>query len=1290
MTLQVNAQHLRKITETAEFIDYRLLNDSLVIAPANELMIPYKDDGENVRVLEQEIVPVNLPDEQKDFLDTYFTQIVAGNDKPVLEILDPGYHRKQRVASLKVHSSRQDVDNNMRFHVIKRLTFRVFKHSSVAPYTQMFSTQQQMPDSPLNSGTWYKIPINKDGIYRIDSGYLDNLGITASNIDPENIQLWGTNGYALPAINSESRPEFSQIPILVSGQSDGDFGSNDFILFYGNSPDREIYNHTDYSFTHELHPFSTENYVYLTVGNEAGLRINESGSSGNPTREIDRFHDFIWLEEDLYKSEPRIKSGIEWFGKLFSPQINSSQTILYDTIPGYIPNTEVQLKIKMGARSESSSRFDLRINQTPLNPLPINAIFSSTSSTGPSARVATLNQTLDNLSIPDDILEVSATFVPSISSAQGWVDWIQVRLHRRLEANNNKLIFYAPEDGDAGETARYSLIGFSSTPRILDVSDPVNPILIPVTGSTNSIEFNYATQPGTRFIAQSTPYTPRSGERVVNQNLRGISDYPDYIIVTDELFLEEAHELAEYRRDNDGLRPVVVTQEQIFNEFSGGVPDMRATRDYLKFLFDRADSPDQLPAYLLFFGDATYDFKNIEGEAGNNNYVFTYQSQESIDRIGSFGSDDYYGLLADGEGEWAGRSGSTSFERVDIGIGRLPIQTNTDAQVFIDKIKSYENQDNRGDWRTLFSFAADDDVAGRNNDRDLHTLNANGTANQIDREATGIRLNKIYQFSYPVENTSSGRRLPLANDAFIDRINNGTLIMNYSGHGNERVLSDELLFSVDDIPRFTNRDKLSILVTATCSFGRYDDTENQSGAELTMLYPDGGMVASFTTTRVVYTGTNEGTDNYGLNIELTRQMVQREEDGQPRRLGDIYRITKNSNVGRSFNSRKFILLGDPAMRIGLPTNNIRISKINGQEVSDEIIPLRALDRVLVEGEVIGSDQNINTSFTGEATLRTFDVERFVNYPDLEWVRNESCFISECGYGVQNDILFNGRVSVKNGRFSSEFIVPKDISYSDNKGMIQVYAQHATSDAVGAFSNFTLNGRNPDAIDNEEGPQIEIFLNDETFFNGSLVNNSPKLIAQLTDETGINTGGGVGHEIVAILTKEPQTGSEQTIILNEFYQSEIDDFTKGRIEYPISDLEEGRYRLQLRAFDVFNNLGEEEISFEVADSRKLEIANMYNYPNPMHNFTQFMFEHNQQGNPMDISIRIYTLSGRPVAHIERESFISPSNLARIEWDGRDEDNHMLATGTYLYHIKIRTETIDGRQSIDKIERLVVVR
>lgn len=1287
-SMQLDAQHLRKVIETSEFTDYILVNDSLSIAPAHELMIPFSESGEAFRVLEQEIVPVRLPEERKNFLETNAALIIDGNDKPVLEVADPRIHRKQRVASLIIRSSRQDTDDNMRFHIIKRLKFRVYKHQTPAPSQRAAATTQQVADSPLSTGNWYKIPLTKDGIYRIDRAYLDELGINTSGINPQNIQMWGTNGYELSALNSEDRPEFDQIPIIVSGESDGNFGSNDYILFYGNSPDRVIFDESNNSFDHRVHPFSSQNYVFITVGNEPGLRLSQTTNPGSVTRSVNRFRDFIWLEEDKYKSEARIKSGTQWFGQLFSSNVSSSQTILLDTIPGYLPNTPVTVSLRMAGRSESPSRFDIRINGINLNPVHIAGIHSTTSSTGVSARLATLNQTISNMQAQDDILQLDATFVPTASGAQGWVDRIQVRLDRNLKAKNGKLIFYAPEDGNAGEGAQYSLDGFTALPQVMDITDPVNPRMIQVGGSTNNHTISYNTRPGTRFIAQSNFYRPAAGSKVDNQNLRGISEYPDYIVITNELLLDEATELAHYRRENDDLRPVVVTQKQIFNEFSGGVPDMRAIRDYLKYLYDRAgNNPNNLPAYLLFFGDTTFDYKQIIPNSNKQNLVFTYQSEESIDRVNSFGSDDYFGLLGDSDGIW---SRGTNDERIDIGIGRLPIQTTEDAHILIDKIKNYEQQDNSGDWRTLFSFAADDDVSGSNNDRDLHLLNADYTAEEIDREATGIRLNKIYQFSYPVENTSSGRRQPLATKAFIDRINNGTLVMNFSGHGNERFLSDERLFSIDNIPSLNNRDKLSIFVTATCEFGRFDDNEIQSGAEQVMLHPDGGMVAAFTTTRVVYTGRNPGTDNFGLNVELTRQMVQREDNGKPRRLGDIYRLTKNTTVGASFNSRKFILLGDPAMRIGLPRENIHITKINGEVVEENTLNLQALDRVSIEGEVQGTNNTVNTGFNGEATLRVFDVERFVDYPDLPWLGNQSCFNPGCGYLVQNDIIFNGRVSVVNGRFSSEFIVPKDISYSDSKGMIQVYAEHAVSDAVGAFSNFTLNGRNPDAEDDRKGPQIDLYLNDETFFNGSLVNDSPNLIARLSDDMGINTGGGVGHEILAILSREPQDGQEETIILNEFYQSEIDDFTKGRIEYPLSNLPEGRYRLQLRAFDVFNNLGEEEISFEVANSRKLEIANMYNYPNPMHNFTSFIFEHNQQGNPMDISIRIYTLSGRPVARIERESFISPGNMARIEWDGLDDDNHRLATGTYLYHIKIRTETIDGRQTIDKIERLVVVR
>ncbi len=1290
----VMSQELRTVSETDEFTDYEIINHGLTITSPEYLMMPWQNGESRYRVMEQEVVPVTVDSSRLHYANNPGQYLIADRQTPIIETGDPGYSRGVMVVPLIIHMARQNEPGSETFQVIRHIRIRVFKDDETVSLRRAGHQVTETDTSPLASGDWYKIPIAEDDIYQLDADYLENLGINLSGIDPRHIQIWTTDGYELPHMNREPRAELTQIPIIVEGESDGDFDDEDRVLFYTNGPDRYWYNDDSEQFEHRLHPFSNTNYVFLTIGSGAGLRLSAQDPPGPATREVSTFRDFRWLEEDLEKSESRIKSGTQWFGQGFDPVSSASQTIFTDTLAGFLSGSNIELRVSMAARSTVNSRFFFSVNGfTGLSALTINSIPSLTSATGLSARVGERHYTLDGFSLENDIITINTTFENSRSDSRGWVNWIRIRADRELRAQNHRLRFHPPDDGD-GSPVRYRLSGFDEEPMVFDVTDPVTPVLLRVDQDGNRHIVIHSSEPSRQFFAGTHFKTPAPGEAIPNQDIRNPSGYPDYVIITTSEFMEEAERLADYREERDGLTPVITTQSEIFREFSGGVPDFVALRDYVKHLYDRgAEAGQSRPEYLLFFGGTTYDYKGVIRSPVMQNHVFTYQSEESVHRVNSYGSDDFFGFMGDNEGTWPRTtSGDIPRNLMDIGVGRLPIQTTEDARILVDKIKAYEDPRNNGDWQSLFTFIADDDVAGRNNDRDLHILNADGTADVIDRNATGIRLEKIYQISYPFENTSAGQRVPQATQAMVDRINDGTVVFNFSGHGAEQFLTDQRLFTSDDIDRLQNRDRQSIMVTATCSFGRFDDTEDNSGAEKMMLHSDGGLVASLTTTRVVYTSPNPESLNFGLNIALTREMTRRDSNGRPQRLGDVFRKTKITPVGSDFNARKFILLGDPAMRIGLPELNVDITHINGKEATpDSLVDLRSLDQVSVSGRVANPDGSMNTSFNGEANVRIFDAERLVRYPDRDWVEAGNCWLDDCGYFIQTDALFSGRVSVSGGEFSSNFIIPKDVSYSPNPGRIQVYAQERDIDAVGANSGFRITGRNPDAQDDGTGPDIEIYMNDEMFTDGGIVNDAPELIVLLSDDSGINTtGAGVGHEIVAIIEDRDDASNRKMISLNEFYQSNLDDFTSGRIEYPLSGLEEGHYRLRIRAWDVFNNMGESEITFQVLDGQDLHIRNVYNYPNPMHNFTHFIFEHNQPNSPMDIIIRVYTLNGRPVKTIRREQYIPAGNMVRIDWQGRDDDYDRLATGTYLYHVQVRTETEQGRQTKDKIERLVILR
>jgi len=1281
------ARQLKVVAETNSFTDYKFVNNEQKLTPPVGITIPVSTASSPYQILEQRVVSVRdtINPERAIVLNL---QTIAS---PLIEESVKGTQGGKTVLPISINLTRYN-DNELL--ITEYLKLRVYKSQNVL-LSNGVSSIRSANTGLFSSGTWFKIPIVESGIYVLDAEYLEDLGINTSVIDPQSIQLWSTAGSPLPESNNAPRPELTQIPISVQGESDGTFDEQDRILFYANSPNQISRSNGVYS--HSIHPFSNYNYVFLTIADEGGIRFNESSTSGNPTRIVDSYRDFIWFEEELFKAEERIKSGRNWLGKQFPASSDGvTQNIFSDTLAGLDTSEPLEISGQFVNRSTSSASFDIQLNGTNIRSVFMPASGSYTSSEGRAGVSASFTT---NVSVPagTNILNFEAIYNHNASGSTGYLDWLRITATRSLSTNNGRLFFFSPADGNGNELAEYRLNGFDERPLVLDISDPVSPTLLAVTDQNGFHTFNHFTGADKKFIAQTEFMVPGTGSILPNQDLKGISTYPDYVIITADNYLTQARNLADYREQQDGFTTLVVTQDQIINEFSGGINDPAAIRDYLKFHYDRALSNGEEPLkYVLLFGDTTFDYKGII-ENGHTNYVMTYQSEESLHRTESYATDDFFAFLDDTEGEMdVNGSGVTpSNYLLDIGVGRIPAQNQSEANIAVQKIKTYEDPETQGDWQNLFTFAADDDYPDVELNRDLHVLNADETANLMDIYEPGVRLNKIYQFAFNQEITGAGRRIPGASRAFIDAFNQGTLVMNYSGHGNEQTLSDEQLFVSESIPNLTNSDKLAVLVTATCQFGRYDDIDEQSGAEKLLFTENGGVISAFTTTRVVYTGAGiSSRNNFGLNVVLSQKMVERTSNDSGLRFGDILMNTKNtllngSPIITSRNSKKFIFLGDPAGKFQLPVQKAKITSINDytETGQDTVITIKGLDTVTLSGSMTDLSGNPISQFSGNADIIVYDSERSVPLPsNREWVQEDRCFLDDCRYTVEKDILFKGKAGIQNGHFTSTFVVPKDISFSDSSGRIVIYANDQQYTAGGSFTKIKFNGINEDAVNDGQGPVMDIYLNDERFVNGSLINDSPTLIIELEDPSGINTTGtGVGHEMIATIDTNP----EQSFVLNDYFEGDIDDFTKGRIEYPLDDLPEGNYSLKVRAWDVHNNPSEKEVFFEVASQGELEIRNVFNYPNPMNNVTRFSFEHNQPGNPLDVSVQIYTLSGRPVQELQNQ-IITNSSYASVTWDGRDRDRDRLGNGTYIYVLRVSAETPNGRQRTEKIEKLVIIR
>ena len=1090
-------------------------------------------------------------------------------------------------------------------------------------------------NSVLNTGTWVKVSIQEDGIYKITSDELKDMGFD----NPGQVRLFGNADCMLSFRNQEeSYDDLSEMAIVRAA---------DHILFYAKGPKRWYLDKNTDMFRQSQHYFSDYAFYFLTDGVGTGKSVAQENSLSSTQATVTSFVDHQYHEQE---DTNLIKSGRVWYGEEFG--LIDEMDFPF-SFPNIITSSPVRLLTSVIARSTSNSNFYMNVNGNQVGSVEnITKIIID-----PDYSYAFGGSSLDEFYSSSSSFNINLRYAQPNSTAKGWLNYLSVNATRALKMDGAMMHFRDTVNVGPGKTAKFILSNATSDVQVWDVSDLLNAKRINKTASGGSFEFGATTESLREFFAfdGSQYHSIIAFEEIANQNIHGRS-IPEYVIVAPEIFLPYADELAELHREKEGMDVMVVEDQMVYNEFSSGARDASAIRNMMRMFYDRATSDNDMPKYLLLFGDGSYDNKN--DKSGNSNLLPTYQSSNSLHPISSYCTDDFFGVLDATE--------SVDTGSVDIGVGRLPVSSESQASMAIEKIRNYYSAETFGDWRNMICFIGDDSDT---ENTVQHMSTADGMATYLAENYSWLNFDKIYLDSYPQVFTASGERYPDAEVAIKNRIENGALIVNYTGHGNELGLTHEQVIVVSDILNWTNYERLPLFITATCEFSRFDDYGRTSGGELIFLNSQGGGVSLVTTTRPVYPST--------LNYKFYNGSFEK-HDGEYYRIGDLLRRAKNSTSSSSnINKKKFAILGDPALQLAYPNYQVVTTHVNGVAIDEVSDTLKALSLVTIDGYVASDDSLVVASFNGVVHPKVFDKAK-----QMETLGNEGN--EPFYYSLQDNVLYRGKASVKDGYFSFSFVVPKDISYDLGYGKLSYYAETETEDATGSYGQVFIGGSSNEHSQDIEGPAIRVFMNDEAFLPGGVTSETPRLLAFVEDSTGINTvGNGIGHDIVAVLDGE--LGNSLT--LNDYYESDLDSYQSGKIEYTFSALEEGEHTVRLKVWDVCNNSSSDSIDFVVAESAEIAIKHLFNYPNPFTDKTAFYFEHNQAGADLDVLIQIFTVTGKLVKSIDASLFSDGFRLGPIEWDGLDDFGNKIGRGAYIYKVKIRNS--EGR-SIEKLEKLVILK
>lgn len=1106
-------------------------------------------------------------------------------------------------------------------------------------------TERYAANSVLAQGRWVKIRVSSSGVHQITAADLSKMGFK----NPAKVRLYGYGGNMLPETNIHTLiDDLCEVPL---------WRDSNRLLFYAEGPVSWSYSAGRY--VHKQNVYSDYGYYFLTESDEEPMAFPVADEALDYASTYTSFPDYIYYEKDAI--------SLCNYGRVLLDDYNfaNGRTKTYSFDIAGITGDKMVLDIAFGSGAEESSSVAIEVAGTRVGSLSVPARQSTD-----LGRMA--NGRYNVLSV-NEKTNVKLTHNTSSAKLTGYLDYIRLNFKRALLLSLPQMNFRGSSSSSVN--AKYIIGGADASVRVWRVTsqNDICEIKGELAGSDYSVIASALFDE--EYVALRTTATFPSVQVVgvvANQNLHALGQTDMVIIVpSNGAFMEPAERLAEAHRTLDGITVAVVTAEQVYNEFSSGTPDVTAYRRLMKMLYDRASSTTDAPKYLLLFGDGVVDNRLLSLSSGSpDNYLLCYESENSVSATNSYVLEDYFGFLDDGEGV------SHTRDKVDIGIGRFPVQSIVEANAVVDKTIAYMKNDEAGAWQNVISLLGDD------GDKDIpnqHMKDAESVAALVAENYPAYMIDRIYWDNFEPVANSTGNSYPLVTEAIGNRLDEGALVVNYSGHGSANMLSHEMVWFASDMQSLTSP-RLPFWVTASCDIGPFD-MGNGSLSEAAILNPTGGAIGLFTTTRTVLQ-----VYNAIINRAFMRVLLSPTYNGVPQAVGDAVRRAKNnvitgslgSGLDLSENKLQYVLLGDPALRLKLPQHSFVIEKFNGVDASVST-NVSAGGKLTVEGYVAQPDGSLDSAFTGVLTSQLYDSAEDVYTRD-------NTGLGVFSYTAHEKKLYAGSDSVKNGRFSITIPIPMDISYSGEQGLLSLFAVDNSKSRIsqGYFDNFLISGTASSQENDGKGPEIKLYINGMSSDSGIEVNATPYVYAEFHDEDGINTvGTGIGHDIVLIVDND----INHTYNLNNVYNSVVGDYTRGTIAVTLDDLQAGEHTLMLRAWDLYNNSSVTECSFTVIPNLAPHLASLSLNPSPARfgQLSTFVLAHNFPGSTMDVTLEVFNMMGQLVWK-NSETAHCAGNVYTYDWNVTASSGASMPTGVYLCRASISS---GGSAVVTKSGKFIVI-